>query len=70
LAANVATNEPTASVDANPVPLHASLLDDYVERNAYNDDDDEYIADYIDLVLFAIVSNNERTKTYQLNPTE
>jgi hypothetical protein len=66
----VATPEPTAPTAANPVPLHTSLLDDYVERNNYDDDDDEYIADYIDLVLFAIVSNVELTKTYQLNPTE
>ncbi len=66
----VATNEPTASIEANPVPLHTSLLDDYIERNAYDDNDDEYIADYIDLVLFAIVSNVERTKTYKLNPTK
>jgi hypothetical protein len=67
----VAPNEPNASIDAiaNPVPLHASLLDDYVERNAYDDDDGEYIADYIDLVLFAIVSNVERAKQFQLNPT-
>jgi hypothetical protein len=34
------------------------------------DDDDEYIADYIDLVLYAIVSNIERQKGYQSNPTD
>ncbi len=37
--------------------------------NAYNDDDDEYIADYIDLVMFAIVSNIERVKVFRQNPT-
>ncbi len=66
---HVAPNELTASIDAHPVPLHASLLDDYVERNAFDDEDDEYITDYIDLVLFAIVSNAERAQKFQLNPT-
>jgi hypothetical protein len=65
----VAPTGPTESPDTTPVPLHASLLDDYVARNAYDDDDDEYIADYIDLVLFAIVSNIERARNFQLNPT-
>jgi hypothetical protein len=42
--------------DPNPVPLHPSLLDDYVELNNFDDSDDDYISDYIDLVLFAIVT--------------
>jgi hypothetical protein len=66
----VNANEPTESIEDNPVPLHASLLNDYIDRNDYDNDDDEYVADYIDLVLFAIVSNLERTKVYQLTPTE
>jgi hypothetical protein len=52
-----------------PVPLHTSLLDDYVMHNSYDENDDEYTADYIDLILFAIITNVERQKTYRLNPT-
>ncbi len=38
--------------------------------NQFDDDDDEYIADYIDLVLYAIVSNIERQKSFRHNPTD
>jgi hypothetical protein len=62
LGSAILENEPHAN---NPVPLHTSLLDDYVAMNAYNDDDDEYIADYIDLVMFEIVSNLERVKAFR-----
>jgi hypothetical protein len=51
------------------VPLHADLLLDYIENNAYDDDDDEYISEYIDLILFAIITNIERYNTYVFNPT-
>jgi len=54
----------------NPVLLHTSPLEDYVAMNAYDDDDTEYIANYIDLVLFAIVSNLERVKVFHQNPTD
>ncbi len=37
------------------VPLDSSLLADYVQHNAYDENDDEYLTDYIDLTLFAIV---------------
>ncbi len=53
-----------------PVPLHVSLLDDYVEHNSYDENDDEYISDYIDLTLFAIVQNVERQTEYRSNPTD
>ena len=53
----------------NPVPLHSSLLDDYVDTNHFDDGDEEYMNDYIDLVLYAIVLNIERQKAYQSNPT-
>ncbi len=52
-----------------PVPLHQDLLNDYVEHNSFDEDDDEYISDYIDLILFAIVTQLERRKAYLLNPT-
>ncbi len=55
---------------APPVPLQASLLADYVEFNDYDDGNDEYILDYIDLILFAILTQIERSKQYQQNPTE
>jgi hypothetical protein len=55
--------------ESNPVPLHSDLLNDYVQHNSFDDDDDEYISDYIDLILFAIVTQVERYKTYLLNPT-
>jgi hypothetical protein len=70
VAPNEHANAPTEPIEANPVSLHASLLNDYIERNDYDNNDDEYVADYIDLVLFAIVSNLERTKVYQLTRTE
>jgi hypothetical protein len=55
---------------ANPVLLHPSLLDDYVANNSYDESDDEYISDYIDLTLFAIVQNIERQREYRLNPSD
>jgi hypothetical protein len=55
--------------DPNPVPLLASLLEDYVDHNNFDDDDDEYISDYIDLVLFAIITNIERMNAYQQHPS-
>ena len=54
---------------ANPVPLHTSLLNDYVQHNAFDDDDDEYISDYIELILFTIVTNMECHKVYLKNPS-
>jgi hypothetical protein len=54
---------------SNPVPLQPCLLEDYVEFNNYDEDDDEYITDYIDLVLFAIITNIERKNAYQRNPS-
>ena len=38
--------------------------------NRFDEDDDEYINDYIDLVLYAIVLNIERQKAYQRNPSD
>ena len=55
--------------DPNPVPLLAPLLEDYVNHNNFDDDDDAYISDYIDLVLFAIITNIERMNAYQLQPS-
>jgi hypothetical protein len=55
--------------DPTPVPLHPDLLNDYVEHNNFDEDEDECISDYIDLILFAIVTQMERFKTYLLNPT-
>ena len=54
--------------DPNPVPLLASLLEDYVNQNNFDDEDDEYISDYIDLVIFAIITNIERMNAYQHHP--
>ena len=34
-----------------------------------DEDNDEHISDYIDLILFAIVTNLDRHKAYLLNPT-
>ena len=51
------------------VPLHPDLLSDYVESNSFDEDDDEYVSDYIDLILFSIVTQMERIKAYLLNPT-
>jgi hypothetical protein len=47
----------SALMDDTPsqVPLDSSLLADYVQHNAYDENDDEYLTDYIDLTLFAIV---------------
>jgi hypothetical protein len=61
----------TAAMDnePHPVPLHPDLLHDFVMNNSFDEDDDEYISDYIDLILFAIVTQMERQKTYLLNPT-
>ncbi len=61
----------STAMDNEPsyVPLHVHLLADYIEHNAYNDDDDEYVSEYIDLVIFAIITNIERYNTYVLNPT-
>ncbi len=61
----------TAAVDneQSPVPLHPDLLNDYVEHNSFDDDDDEYISDYIDLILFSIVTQMERLQSYLSNPT-
>ncbi len=53
----------------NPVPLHPSLLDDYIANNAYDERDDECISDYIDLTLFAIVQTMERQREYLSNPS-
>jgi hypothetical protein len=53
-----------------PVPLQTYLQDDYVELNQFDDDDDESISDYIDLVLYAIIKNIERQTAYRLNPTD
>jgi hypothetical protein len=58
----------TAIVEAG-VPLHPDLLNDYVEHNSFDDGDDEYVSDYIDLILLAIITQVERYKTYSLNPT-
>ena len=58
----------TAIVEAE-VPLHPDLLHDYVEYNSFDDGDDEYVSDYIDLILLAIITQVERCKTYSLNPT-
>ena len=55
--------------NTNPVPLQPGLLEDYVEFNTFDDDDDEYVTDYIDLVLFAIITNIERQNAYQRNPS-
>jgi hypothetical protein len=51
------------------VPLHPELLNDYVVSNSYDEDDDEYISDYIDLILFAILTQIERQKIYLRHPT-
>jgi hypothetical protein len=53
----------------SPVPLDSSLLADYIQHNAYDENDDEYITDYIDLTLFAIVQNMERLDEFRVNPT-
>jgi hypothetical protein len=51
------------------VPLHSDLLNDYVAHNLFDEGDDEYVSDYIDLILFAIITQVERYKAYSLNPT-
>ncbi len=63
LGSAIMDNEPSS------VPLHPDLLLDYIENNSYNDDDDEYVSEYIDLIIFAIITNITRYKHYVLNPT-
>ncbi len=55
--------------EPSSVPLHADLLLDYIEHNSHDEDDDEYVSEYIDLILFAIITNIEQHKAYLLNPT-
>jgi hypothetical protein len=56
--------------EVDPVSPHTDLLDLDDSRNAYNEDDDESVSEYIDLILLAIVSNLERHKTYRTTPTD
>ena len=58
----------TAIVE-DEVTLHPDLLNDDVEHNSFDEGDDEYVSDYIDLILLAIIQQVERYKTYHLNPT-
>jgi chromosome segregation ATPase len=44
-------------------------LDNESNPDTIDEDDDEHISDYIDMILFAIVTNMERHKAYLLNTT-